>query len=282
MGVKTAMSKGWAYVKEYSKRHVFHMVILVTLAIFGAIHVTQFGMIGSVYGLTAINKGALADFAEQNVKDREADRKVALDAVEVQGRAFSKQLTQTKDELNARIDILDSTIKPELKQRMLVAKVRKAILENTETKLTIRDLNNIAFATIKYSHQYNLSIARVLAQMKAESDFVVKAHSYADADGLMQVIPETWEYVRLKEMDGKKIHIHNVYHNIRVGCFYMAEQVMKFDSYDEALMAYNWGPHRVRLLKSGEYTEANIPNQTTKYVKSINELTLMFETYGLE
>ncbi|KKM69066.1 hypothetical protein LCGC14_1454650, partial [marine sediment metagenome] len=182
----------------------------------------------------------------------------------------------------SRIDILNSTIKPEKKHRMLVAKVRNAITENTNTRLTIRELNNIAFATIKYSHQYNLSIAKVLAQMRVESNFNIKARSGAEADGLMQIIPETWEYIRLKEMDGKKIYIHNIYHNIRSGCFYMSEQVMKFDTYNEALMAYNWGPHRVRMLKSGVYDENDIPEETKNYVPLVNEWIEVFEKYGLE
>lgn len=282
MGIRTVTRSGWKITKKYAKRHIFHMMIIVAFAILGISHVSQYAIIGAVYGLTALNKGALTSYQNQVVIYRQNDKQFILKAIEAQGIKFTETVAESKMQLNSRLDILNSTIKPEKKHRMLVAKVRNAIIENTNTRLTIRDLNNIAFATIKYSHQYNLSIAKVLAQIRVESNFNIKAHSGAEADGLMQIIPETWEYINLKEMNGKKMYVHNVYHNIRSGCFYMSEQVMKFNTYNEALMAYNWGPHRVRMLKSGVYDENDIPEETKNYVPLVNGWMKVFEKYGLE
>ncbi len=270
------------WVKGYAKRHIFHMVILVAILVLGAIDVSQYAMIGSVFGLNKITNNDLSEHIEAYNENRESDRRELYDAIEAKGVEFTGYLDEAKMELNSRIDIVDSTIKPEKKRRQLIVKVRNAITENTDTKLTIRDLNNIAVAVIDYSYQYNLSIARVLAQMKQESEFKTRARSHARAMGLMQLIPETWEYVVLKEFEGKRADPDNIYHNIRAGCFYMSEQVLKFDTYDQALMAYNWGPHRVRELLAGDLTENDIPKETKGYVKNINEYTAVFEKYGLE
>lgn len=280
--MKIAIKSLWGKLKTYFKRHVFHMVMLGAIIVLGVAQFSQFAMIGSMYGLIKLNHNAFETYTEQRIQDRDTEKQELLNAIDTSARIALNNLHESKMELNSRIDILDSAIKPEKKRRMLIVKVRNAITENTDTKLSVRDLNNISIAVIDYSFQYNLSIARVLAQMKVESDFVITARSRSRAQGLMQIIPETWEYIVLKEFNGKRADPHNIYHNIRAGCFYMSEQVHKFDTYDQALMAYNWGPHKVRELLAGSITEEDIPRETQNYVTSINAHTQTFESYGLE
>lgn len=276
------MRKFFLWMKNYAKRHTFHMIVLVALIILGVIQVSQYAMIGSVYGLTRVNDANLFAHVTKYQENRAVDKKELQDLIEEKGREFSARIEGTRMQFDAKLDILDSAIKPEKKRRMLIVKVRNAITENTDTKLTIKELNNIAIAVIDYSYHYNLSIAKVLAQMKQESDFNIGAKSRAKAQGLMQIIPETWEYIVLKEFESKRADPYNIYHNIRAGCFYMSEQVMKFDNYDDALRAYNWGPDKVRKLLIGEYIEENIPKETINYVRLINEWITVFEEYGLE
>lgn len=271
----------WDKLKAYAKRHIFHMVMLAAIVVLGAAQFSQFAITGSMYGLIALNQQSFDTYAEKLVTDREKEKQELLSVIDTTARIALNNLYESKMELDSRIDILDSAIKPEKKRRMLIVKVRNAITENTDTKLSARELNNISIAIIDYSFQYNLSIAKVLAQMKAESDFVITAKSRAGAQGLMQIIPETWDYVILKEFNRKRADPYNIYHNIRAGCFYMSEQSHNFDTYDQALMAYNWGPHRVRRLLAGELTEDDIPTETINYVLSINEHTQTFESYGL-
>jgi len=277
------MFKKWfTWTKDYAKRHTFHMIVLVALVVLGFIQVSQYAMIGSVYGFNRLTENSLVEHVKQYNIDRSDDLVAMKDAIEAKGREIAVSMDETKMELNSRIDIVDSGIKPEKKKRQLIVKIRNAITENTNTELTIRELNNISIAIIEYSHRYDLSIAKVLAQMKQESGFKIKVRSHARAMGLMQVIPETWEYIVLKEFERKKADPDNVYHNIRAGCFYMSEQVLKFDTYDLALMAYNWGPHKVRSYLAGDIPEDKIPAETTGYVKKINENIELFKQYGLE
>jgi len=269
-------------LKVYAKCHIFHMVILGAIVVLGVAQFSQYAISGSIYGLISLNQKAFSNYTMQLNIDREIEKQELLATINDNAHTMSHNLLESKMELNSRIDILDSAIKPEKKRRMLIAKVRNAITENTNTKLAIRDLNNISIAIIDYSFQYNLSISKVLAQIKAESDFIITAKSRANAQGLMQIIPETWDYIVLKEFTRKRANPHNIYHNIKAGCFYMAEQVHKFNTYDEALMAYNWGPHRVRQLIAGDLSYDNIPEETKKYVESINRHIQTFERYGLE
>jgi len=266
----------------YFKRHVFHFGMVVALIIMAVVQVSQFTYLGTVSYRTSATQKNLDEYKTEMVEVMQNARTEFTDAIEAKGREISEQMDEAKMELNSRIDVVDSAIKPEKKRRQLIVKVRDAITENTDTKLTIRELNNIAIAIIDYSYQYNLSIARVLAQIKQESDFKIKAKSHARAMGLMQVIPETWEYVVLKEFDHKSADPYNIYHNIRAGCFYMSEQVLKFETYDQALMAYNWGPHNMRSFLAGDIPEDKIPNETTGYVQKINQHIQTFEKYGLE
>jgi hypothetical protein len=246
------------------------------------INISQYTMIGSVYGFSTSIKNDLDSHINTYNINRNTDNIRFPNTIEVKNMELTKNINKLEMELSSRIDVVDSAIKPEKKRRELIVKVRDAIIENTDTFFTIRDLNNIAISIIDYSYQYNLSIAKILAQMKQESNFVIKAHSHANAMGLMQLIPETWEYIVLKEFENKRADPYNIYHNVRAGCFYMSEQKLKFNTYNEALMAYNWGPHKVRELLAGDLTENDIPEETKLYVQRINDNIAIFERYGLE
>lgn len=278
MCIKTVAKKVYAITKEYAKRHTFHMIMTVAFIVFGASHIFQYTMIGTVYGLTTVNKSALTLYKEDVTKNRQIDKQFILDAIKTQGTNFTETNLKSKMELNSRLDIIDSAIKPDAKRRMLVKKIRNAITENTNTKLTIRELNNIAIAVIDYSYQYNLSIVKILAQIRQESNFNIKAVSRAGARGLMQIMPKTLEYIELKI--GKKLNPFNIYDNIRAGCYYMAEQLHSFESYELALQAYNWGPDNLKKFKTGDYS--SMPKETEDYVPLINKRIEMFSKYGLE
>ena len=234
----------------------------------------------ATYAHAKSNTIDLTEYKADVIEIVQGEKEVMLEAIEEQNREFVKIVEHSEMELNSRIDILDSAIKPDEKRKMIVVKIRNAIIGNTKTKLTIRKLNNIADATIKCSYKNNLSIARVLAQMKTESNFNPKAISPAGAEGIMQIMPKTLRYEELK---GKtKFDTWDVYHNIEAGCSYMAEQVTDFVNYDHALQAYNWGPNSMRKYLAEEYTDEDMPLETKKYPISINKWTKVFEKYGLE
>jgi hypothetical protein len=182
---------------------------------------------------------------------------------------------------NARIDTIDSTIKPDKKRRMLITKIRDAINENTSRTVGVRDLNRIANAVIDYSYEFDLTIPQVLAQIRTESNFDVRAVSPANAKGLMQILPTTLTLIQYEMPNAPaKLNTWNIHHNIRAGCFYMSEQIERFGTYEEALRAYNWGPDNLARFNAG--VRKDEPKETLEYVPQVKHYIEIFNKYGLE
>jgi soluble lytic murein transglycosylase-like protein/TolA-binding protein len=88
----------------------------------------------------------------------------------------------------------------------------------------------------------------VLAIIRAESAYDRHAHSWADAYGLMQLIPPTASAIA-SELDfdlSSNQMLFDADVNINLGTFYFKKLLDQFDNRIEyALAAYNAGPHRV-------------------------------------
>lgn len=89
----------------------------------------------------------------------------------------------------------------------------------------------------------------VLAVIRQESAFYVRAKSHAGARGLMQVMPATARVVAKRNRlpyDRDRLTGDPAY-NLIIGQVYLSGVLKEFDgSYPMALAAYNAGPHRVR------------------------------------
>lgn len=85
---------------------------------------------------------------------------------------------------------------------------------------------------------YGLSPALVMAMIRVESNFNVYAVSCVGAQGLMQIMPKTGEYLGLQSP-------YSAQDNVMAGCAYIREQLDKFGREDLALAAYNAGPGNV-------------------------------------
>lgn len=94
-----------------------------------------------------------------------------------------------------------------------------------------------------------------LAVIKAESGFRADAVSRAGAVGLMQLLPETAEYVRAMYgyAEGK---LTDPAYNIRLGSAYLSYLLKKYQDLGTALAAYNAGEGRVLLwLRDETYSK---------------------------
>lgn len=166
--------------------------------------------------------------------------------------ATDEKIDTNHSALNSKIDILDSAIKPDEKYRRLVREVRDAIQKNTTENMPIGILNRMASAIVTHSYTYNLTIAQVLAQIKAESNFNPKAVSKAGAKGLMQLMDDTADDVA-RELGKKRYNVFDINTNIELGCHYMAEMLDYYEhDYIYALRAYNFGPHNVDRVRADE------------------------------
>jgi len=118
----------------------------------------------------------------------------------------------------------------------------------------------------------------VLSVMREESRFEPRVSSPAGALGLMQLMPETAEYlakalnITLLGLEG----IYSVENNVELGAFYLKRLLDEFGSVPIALAAYNAGERAVRgWIEAGRYESPDefiedIPyGETKNYVKRI-------------
>ena len=156
---------------------------------------------------------------------------------------------------------------------ILVAAVATGILNASRTRREALYYDTVLAAAATWQ----ISPALVLAVIRVESDFERDAVSAAGAVGLMQLLPETFTFLRdeiLKEsLSPDEIFTPAV--NIRYGTAYLAYLFDIFGDTDTVLAAYNAGEGRVRewLLSEGkEVGEAlsEIPfPETAAYVKNV-------------
>jgi len=96
--------------------------------------------------------------------------------------------------------------------------------------------------------------------------------SWANARGLMQIIPQTGKNVArlvgIKPYYTNRLHDPDV--NIKMGCYYLSQLLKRFDN-DKimALAAYNGGPLRVQRWKNKWVNEVGVNIDIDEFVESI-------------
>jgi soluble lytic murein transglycosylase len=148
-------------------------------------------------------------------------------------------------------------------------------------KFLIRHLYPLYFnkEVTTYAQKWNLAPASIWAVMKKESAFEANITSYANAYGLMQLIPPTAK--RLSDALGLDVSdVRNLFNpdmNIHLGSYYLAELLKRYDgNMYQALAAYNAGEHRVDKwceiysTNDDDYFMENIEfEQTRNYVRNV-------------
>ncbi len=127
----------------------------------------------------------------------------------------------------------------------------------------------------KYSAEYNVPEPLIYAVIQNESGFDPNAESSVGAKGLMQLMPETFDWVsgRLGE---KEKSITDPETNIKYGTYYLSWLYANFEDWETAIAAYNAGHGRVGAwLEDSRYssdgmTLDNIPlDETSNYVNNV-------------
>lgn len=97
------------------------------------------------------------------------------------------------------------------------------------------------------ANTYGVSPAMVLAVIRTESDFHQDALSSAGAVGLMQLLPQTFAYLREEKLneDLTDNDLWKPQVNIRYGTYYLSYLFSRFGNWQVALAAYNAGEGRV-------------------------------------
>lgn len=140
----------------------------------------------------------------------------------------------------------------------------------------------------RYSSEFGLDPYMVSAVIDVESGFDPDAVSHAGACGLMQIMPETGEWIagKLGVDNFRKDMLFDPDTNIQFGCWYLRFLSDRFSgSPDLIAAAYNAGHNRVSdwledetISEQGELK--NIPYaETSQYVKKIADAIKKYEDH---
>lgn len=139
----------------------------------------------------------------------------------------------------------------------------------------------------KYASEYAVPEEIIYAVMNTESSFKSDAVSAKGAIGLMQITPDTFEWLCSKtaeeEQSTSPDKLYNPDTNIKYGTFFLSLLYTEFGVWDTVYAAYNAGRNKAReWLKSTEYNQngklVDIPYpETAKYVEKVSEAALVYK-----
>lgn len=107
------------------------------------------------------------------------------------------------------------------------------------------------------SNKYNVEPSLIYGIIKTESEFDETAESNAGAIGLMQIMPETFEWLQTYTDDEymTKNDLYSPKNNINYGTFFISYLLKKYKTEREAICAYNAGMGNVdKWLKNPDYS----------------------------
>ena len=115
--------------------------------------------------------------------------------------------------------------------------------------LSVQDALRTAQVLVEEAAAVGYDPLLVLALIKVESDFDHFAISPVGAEGLMQIMPRTGEWMAEKVgLDRDQGHTFDPVLNVRLGTRYLAHLHRQFGNLELALTAYNRGPTNTRFL----------------------------------
>ncbi|MBE0636578.1 lytic transglycosylase domain-containing protein [Candidatus Bipolaricaulota bacterium] len=131
---------------------------------------------------------------------------------------------------------------------------------------------------LHYSDIYHLDPAWVASVIRCESRFESDALSPAGAIGLMQIMPETGDWIaqELQQTDYSTSTLTSPAQNISLGTWYLRTLLDRFTTRDVALMAYNAGP------SNAEAWEGNLAlafPETQRYIRRIHLALPVYRVY---
>ena len=137
--------------------------------------------------------------------------------------------------------------------------------------------------------EFKVPFPLVLAVIRTESDFRPNAVSDAGACGLMQIMPETFEWLQTlsdSEVTHSESELFNPEINIKYGTYYLSYLIDHYNGREElAVAAYNGGFANVdSWLEDERYSDDGITlteipyNETSQYVERVENTKSMYES----
>lgn len=131
----------------------------------------------------------------------------------------------------------------------------------------------------QYAAEYGVDKNLVYAVIRTESSFDPNAVSSADAEGLTQITPETFEWLCTKLGENPDdLSLFDPETSVKYGAFFLSYLLDEFGNKDTALAAYHAGRGRVnswledKSISPDGITLENIPiDDTAHYINKVNK-----------
>lgn len=180
------------------------------------------------------------------------------------------ELSKKLEEYNVEINMQRQIIKTEF----ALSKSAGRALDNAERA-------KIAAIIAREADKHNIDPVLVVSLIYVESSFNRKALSNKNAKGLMQLLPDTAEYIKRKsrkDVDDAK-NLFDVETNIKLGIAYLDYLITKTKGNVEyALIAYNMGPSNLnKALKRNKLPKTYSNKVLAEYnrlVKEVNAISV--------
>lgn len=133
----------------------------------------------------------------------------------------------------------------------------------------------------KYSSEFGVDPALCYAMIKCESNFNEKAESSAGAIGLMQLTPETFNFVckNIYDFEVDPSLIYDPATNIKCGVWLISYLQKEMSGEREIIAAYNAGVNKVKeWLQNPEYSEDGTTLSKVPYKETDNHIKKVLKT----
>lgn len=186
-------------------------------------------------------------------------------------------LTTKVEELESYIKFMEQSI-PDLQKRNAKAKIVKEIVlkEMKDTKQnnfkSDREFNDYILSVVDFSEKYRVPTSLILAVSRAESNFNPRAVSSTNAQGIMQIMPDTTKYcvTVLKKVEHDPFYARD---SVECGTWYLKQMLNIFNDQSLVIQAYNAGPAYILKFKGQE-----LPEETANYHETVTGLVAEYKT----
>jgi peptidoglycan lytic transglycosylase len=177
-------------------------------------------------------------------------------------------------QLKARLQQLDDAPAYEEAESLGVVSLVK------KSRLPDRQQRRLAVAIIREAQANGLDPLLVLAVIHCESGYDPFAVSPVGAMGLMQLMPDTgdWLLSRRGLELRRRNNLFDVELNVEIGAAYLAELIREFGSIERALVAYNAGPGAAeRILARAPQRKKFMQGYPAKVMGEYRKLKAQYE-----